>query len=47
MCPDYSERAQVDIQVSPFILRRDFEFLVAFDVVEIGTDEHLRNLPLP
>jgi hypothetical protein len=40
-------RAQVDIKVDPFIGRRDFEFLVGFDVVKIGTDEHLRNVPLP
>ena len=37
----------VDIQVHPFALRRDFEFLVAGDVLEIAADENLGHVPIP
>src|SRR5262249_41108958 len=32
---------EIDIEVDPFALRRDFEFLVALDIGEVGADEGL------
>ena len=38
---------EVDIKVNPFSLRGNFEFLITFDIAEVGTDEHFSDIPLP
>src|SRR3984893_7867139 len=38
---------QINIKIDPLPLRRDFEFLVSPDVVEIRTDEYLGHVPIP
>ena len=38
---------QIDIQVDPLALRRDFKFLVEFDVAKVRTDEDLGHIPVP
>ena len=40
-------RAAVDGEVHPLALRRDLEFLVLLDVLEVGADERLRHVPVP
>ena len=39
--------AQVNIEVNPFALRRDFKLLVALDIREIGADEDFSDVPIP
>ena len=38
---------QIHVQVDPFALRGDFEFLVTFYVGEIGTNKHFCDVPVP
>src|SRR5882762_10563992 len=38
---------QVDIEVNPLALRRYFKFLITLDVLEVGTEEHFRDIPVP
>jgi hypothetical protein len=42
-----ARRIQGDIEVDPFVLRRDLEFFVPLDVAKIGADERLRDVPFP
>src|SRR5215471_8273648 len=39
--------AQIDIQIDPFSLRRDFKLLIALDIRKIGADEGFGNVPIP
>src|SRR6266496_2233154 len=38
---------QVNIQVDPFSLRRNFKLSIVFDIMKIGTNEPLRHIPVP
>jgi len=38
---------EVDVEVDPLPLRRDFEFLVALDIGEIGANESFSYVPVP
>jgi len=38
---------QVDIQIDPLPLRRHFELPVSTDVLEVGTNKHLGEVPIP
>ena len=38
---------QVDIQIDPLPLRRHFELPVSADVLEVGTNKHLGEVPIP
>src|SRR6185369_4887244 len=38
---------QIDIEIDPFSLRRDLEFLVATNVLEVRTDKHFGHIPFP
>src|ERR1700734_3042218 len=38
---------QIHIQVDPFALRRNFEFLVMLYIREVGTDKYFRYVPVP
>ena len=44
-CPFGFSRSIVEIH--PFTLRRDLEFLVAADALEVGPDERLGDVPVP
>src|ERR1039458_7390965 len=39
--------AEVDIQIDPFSLGRDFKLLVALDIRKIGADEDFSDIPIP
>src|ERR1039458_2874325 len=38
---------QVNVEIDPLPLRRDFEFFVSADVLKIRTNENLGNIPIP
>src|SRR5215470_5186901 len=38
---------QIDIEINPLSLRRNFELLVALNVPEIRADENLSHVPVP
>src|SRR5260370_26029696 len=38
---------QIHVEVDPLALRGNFEFFVALDVDEVGTDEYLGDIPVP
>src|SRR5271169_1727566 len=38
---------QVNVEIDPLPLRRDFELFVSADVLKIRTDEDLGNIPIP
>ena len=38
---------EIDVEVDPLTLRRDFELFIAPDILEIRADENLRDVPLP
>ena len=40
-------RIEIDIEIDPLALGRDFEFLVSADILEIRAEKNLRDIPLP
>jgi hypothetical protein len=38
---------EIDVEVNPFALRREFEFFIAADVLEVGANEGLGDVPVP
>src|SRR5579864_1667615 len=38
---------EIDVKVDPLALRRDFEFLVALDIGEVGANEGFGDVPVP
>jgi len=38
---------QVDVEVNPFALRRNFKLLIALNVRKIGADKDFRDVPIP
>src|SRR5208337_3845341 len=38
---------EIDIEIGPLLLRRKFELLVSANIVKVGTDEQLSDIPFP